>query len=402
MSGRNRRVLAPVAVRLMDVDEGITELAGIPGYRWAMVYFRRKSFVIGRRLFPLVDGTVSSDMLSSALQEIDAEAKKRYPLYSKAKKGASASPPTVTIAVCTRNRTSLLRECLKSLVAVEDGPIEIMVVDNCPSDDSTKELVREFPTIRYTVCPKPGLNRARNHAIRLAHGEIVAFTDDDARVDRDWARNITQNFNDPLVAVATGITLPAELETEAQLDFEMNISFIRGFELKEFTIKNTSPFLVSQMGAGANMAIRTSLLKEIGLFDERLDGGTPTKSGGDHEFFSRVLTCGYRIVYDPSAIAFHHHRRTADEMTHTMFGYGVGVFSWWTKALFERGELSIIFLAPLILGQYHLKRFFESLSGKEGSLAIGYSWAELRGALVGPFAYFRSVLSADHEQHAGP
>ena len=49
-----------------------------------------------------------------------------------------------------------------------------------------------------------------------------------------------------------------------------------------------------------------SVLETAGPFDERLDAGTPTRSGGDHEMFSRLLATGHRIVYDPAAVSRHH------------------------------------------------------------------------------------------------
>jgi GT2 family glycosyltransferase len=273
-----------------------------------------------------------------------------------------------------------------------------MVIDNCPTTAETRELVSSCPTIRYALCDEPGLDRARNLALRLAGGSIVAFIDDDVRVHPGWLERIVRNFNDPIVGVATGITLPAELETEAQITLERIASFIKGFERREFTAFNADPFHVAGMGAGSSMAIRTSILGEVGVFNEQLDGGTPTLSGGDHEFFSRTLRRGYRIVYDNSAIAWHLHRRTENEALKTVFGYGVGVFAWWTCTLVREREYSLLLAAPLTLIQYHARRLVCSFTGSADAPPAHYAWAELRGALTGPFAYFRSLLTEGRRQ----
>jgi hypothetical protein len=60
----------------------------------------------------------------------------------------------------------------------EDGQ-ELLVVDNCPSTDATCNLVAAYEGIRYVREDRPGLNVARNRALREAVNEIVAFTDDD-------------------------------------------------------------------------------------------------------------------------------------------------------------------------------------------------------------------------------
>jgi hypothetical protein len=134
------------------------------------------------------------------------------------------------------------------------------------------------------------------------------------------------------------------------------------------------------------------------VFNEQLDGGTPTLSGGDHEFFSRTLRRGYRIVYDNSAIAWHLHRRTENEALKTVFGYGVGVFAWWTCTLVREREYSLLLAAPLTLIQYHARRLVRSFTGSADAPPVHYAWAELRGALTGPFAYFRSLLTEGRRQ----
>jgi glycosyltransferase involved in cell wall biosynthesis len=379
----------PMAVRLVDLDSRIPALEGSDGYGSAMVFFRFRGSVVGRKILPFEDGFIAAGTLEAAARELGVDAdgnrtsRSRYLLPGE----------MVTVAVCTRNRSDELKRCLESLLAVDWTPLEILVVDNCPSDDETLRTVLQYPRVQYALCRDLGLDRARNMALRLAQGEIVAFTDDDVRVEPSWIKGLVANFRDPMVAVVTGITLPAELETAAQVDFELGTSFIRNFTRREFSLIDSDPLHVASVGAGANMAVRVSLLKEIGCFDPRLDGGTPTKSGGDHELFFRTLNRGYRIVFDPSAIVWHYHRRTVAEAVGTLYGYGTGVGAWWTKALFELREFSLLLAAPRIFWQYHLRRYVGSLRGTDGSPHLKYTWAELRGALAGPFAYLRSVLS---------
>jgi len=82
------------------------------------------------------------------------------------------------------------------------------VVDNCPADTTTASLVAGYPEIEYVLEPRPGLDTARNRGLHAATGEIIAFTDDDAQVEEGWLDALRANFDDPLVAVVTGLTLP--------------------------------------------------------------------------------------------------------------------------------------------------------------------------------------------------
>src|SRR5262249_31011232 len=155
-----------------------------------------------------------------------------------------------------------------------------------------------------------------------------------------------KNFRDPMVALVTGITTPSELETSAQLWFEQTNGFVRGFCRTEFDFHRLDPLAAGRVGASVNMAVRRSVLEEIGLFDEALGPGTLCESGEDHEFFFRVLARGYRVVYEPAALVWHRHRKEWRSLRRALYGYGVGVFAWWTRALLFEKEFGLLRVAP--------------------------------------------------------
>jgi GT2 family glycosyltransferase len=183
-----------------------------------------------------------------------------------------------------------------------------------------------------------GLNVARNRALAEAQHDVVAFTDDDAVPDPAWLDSLLRNFNDPLVVCVTGLTMPLELETKSQEWFERYNPFSRGFRRTVYDNRYYHPIGAGRIGAGANMAFRRSVVEYVGFFDEALDGGTPTHSGGDTEMFSRILSQGYRIVYEPAALNWHCHRQTQEELRRTIYGYGVGVYAFWTRSSNGEGQ----------------------------------------------------------------
>jgi hypothetical protein len=157
-----------------------------------------------------------------------------------------------------------------------------------------------------------------------------------------------------------------------------------------------------QVGAGVNMAIRCSALGEIGLFDEALDGGTSTLSGGDQEFFYRTLARGYRIVYEPKALVWHKHRREWNALRHTIFGYGVGLSAWWTKTLFAKKEITLLFWGPVWFFQYNLGNLIRSLFRRSGCVPMDLARAEFWGAMIGPFRYLQSRRELDRQIKRSP
>src|SRR4029077_11695552 len=152
---------------------------------------------------------------------------------------ARKAVPSLTIAICTRNRPDGVHRLLESLSRLSvspdaspgRSPMEILVVDNAPSDDRTRDLVSQRPEVSYVREPRPGLNFARNRALREARGEILAFLDDDVIADRHWLAGLADAWAANRDAAAfTGLVLPMELETEAQIVFERRGGFRRGFD----------------------------------------------------------------------------------------------------------------------------------------------------------------------------
>ena len=139
------------------------------------------------------------------------------------------------------------------------------------------------------------------------------------------------------------------------------------------------------------MAVRRDVLQLVGPFDERLDAGTPTRSGGDHEMFARLLARGYRLVYEPAAVSWHRHRRTWPELRDTLAGYGTGVYAMWTGRVIERGELAVLKQAARWLFAVQLPQLARALARRPGAMPSDLVWAELAGCAKGPFAWVASA-----------
>jgi glycosyltransferase involved in cell wall biosynthesis len=204
---------------------------------------------------------------------------------------------------------------LTSVLASSEAPYEIVVIDNAPNSASTREVVNQFAGVRYHCEPQQGLSAARNTALAVATGDVVAFADDDVTVHSDWVWRIRRSFEDPKVMLATGLVLPGELQTPAQLMFEESFHFFhqgyrrRYFDAAYFAALRNKSVPVWDIGAGANMAIRREAFNLGYRFDTRLGPGVFGGCGEDSEYCYRLLAEGWSCVYEPSACVYHFHRR---------------------------------------------------------------------------------------------
>lgn len=381
----------PKAVKDIELTNMASVIDGLELYDGVFLLLRYHGKPVGKIVLPCKNGKI---ILADHKKEINKAVEKRlryevvdHLLFSDDEEQSPAIK--ATIAVCTRNRTADLKLCLNAIMQLPDKGQEILVIDNNPSTDETRKLVAQYPSVRYVLENRKGLNIARNRALSEASNDIVVFTDDDAFVDPCWLNTIVRNFDHPLVMCATGMTMPYELETQAQEEFENYNSFGKGFYKKRFSFSKSNPLATGGVGAGANMAIRKCVINDTGWFDECLDAGTPTNSGGDHEFFARVLLAGYHIVYDPEALSWHKHRRTRKEAINAIHGYGIGVYAFWTKLFFWMKQYPIISFPKNWMLYNQLPDFYKSVF-KLKKYPLAFFFAEFTGCLKGPFAYFKS------------
>ncbi|MFE2277057.1 glycosyltransferase [Streptomyces sp. NPDC059454] len=320
-------------------------------------------------------------------------------------------PPYASVVVATRERAGQLARALDSLLAQEHPRFEVVVVDNAPVTDETRELVeRKYgERVRYVCEPVPGLAVAHNRGLTEVRGEVVAFTDDDVVADPRWLTELTAPFAaDPRLGCATGLILPARLRTPAQVLLESHGGFAKGFTPTTYDPGDPPrdeplfPFTAGRFGSGANMAFRTEVLRAVGGFDPATGAGTPARGGDDLYGFVRVLAQGHRLHYTPYALVWHHHRETWADLETQAYGYGAGLTAYLTALLVNRPALLPAFLARLPRGLAHARALTEVREADAGGGAPGahdtrtHPWPrrlsrlQRRGMVYGPLGYLRA------------
>jgi GT2 family glycosyltransferase len=311
-----------------------------------------------------------------------------------------APTPLLTIAVCSRNRATLLRRCLAALVAMRDarlkrGPaVDILVVDNAPSNDHSRQAAADFPGVRYAMEPIPGLDFGRNHALANTDRPWLAYVDDDAVVDRLWLERLAEAIAaSPATGCFCGPVLPLMLETEAQLRFERAGGFGKGFDWERYGPERWDdrvyPANAGRFGTGACMVFRTEALRNLGGFDEALDTGPPLPGGGDLDIFYRIVRAGYRLIYVPGLLVHHEHRRDMASLFRQYYSWGQSVM-----ALLRKNEDA----DPGMRGRQRalllywtsakLRALLRSLAGR-GPHPPPLVLAEIGGGIAGYFGEYR-------------
>jgi len=303
--------------------------------------------------------------------------------------------PPISVLVCTRNRPVSLERCLGSLSELNYPQFEVVVVDNCSNDRfSVDRVVRRFE-FRYVYEEHQGLNWARNRGCQEAQYDIVSFIDDDAIALPGWLKGIAHGFKNQSTMVVTGMVLPAEVETPAQHEFELYGGMNKGFKpysVKYSLLDRHQRFWASNWGVGTNMAIKKRLIETIGEFDVALDVGTPTRGGGDIEFFYRAVSNGYTIQYEPKAVVKHFHRRDYPSLKRQIYNNGRSFVAYlltiWRKEPHNRPALLGFALRDWIW-KWLLRRLLANAVWYD-KLIFKLAFSEILGALSGFSAYRQS------------
>jgi GT2 family glycosyltransferase len=404
----------PIRVAVIDLDRPLSDLdctrATTPPYAAAWILACRTGRPLGAVELPLHGTRIPAAELERELRSRLGEQWLREPAATspgsrEPPAGASPLARASVVVPTSLSRPDQLRRCVQRLTELDHPDFEVIVVDNRPAGASPVEIAGA----RVLREPRPGISAARNCGLAVATGNFVAFTDDDVQVDRLWLRSLGERFaRDPGLAAVTGLVLPAELETPAQIWFEQSgsgldrsyspLTFERAgrFRMRRRGLEDGSELLQSlyamgELGLGSNMAFRTSVLRAAGGFDEALGTGTPTHGGEDLAALVELLTAGERVAYEPGAIVHHTHRATVPELERQLYGYGVG-FTAMLTAIALRDPRHFAGLASVLPAWVRSLR--DPASAKRSRRTDAYPSTlgrlELRGMLAGPLAYLRA------------
>jgi GT2 family glycosyltransferase len=214
--------------------------------------------------------------------------------------------PRISVIVCSRNGERTLRDCFEGLSRLEYPDFEVIVVDD-GSSDGTAAIGREYG-FRVISTGGQGLGRARNVGLDAATGEIVAYLDDDAYPDAHWLSYLAAVF---LRTPHAGVGGP-NIAPSGDGSVAACVASAPGGPVH---------VLLSDAEAehvpGCNVAFRKDALQALGGFDPRF-----RVAGDDVDVCWRLREGGSTLGFSPSAVVWHHRRRSVRAYWRQQCGYG--------------------------------------------------------------------------------
>ena len=427
-----RTEASPVRVVIVDIDDTISDIdcrhPTADRYQGVWVLAVRGDWPLGLVDVPVSGPVLRGPDLASLLRDRLGEQWERPP----AQDNPLRPLPTMAVVVPTNlGRPQQLSACVASLTQLDYPDFEIVVVDNRREPAGRNELLESmatWPRVRIVAERQPGISAARNKGVEATDAEVVAFTDDDVRVHPRWLLALGRRFaSEPELDAVTGLVLPEELETPAQLLFEQSGSALdRGYRPVTFRLAQPHGpwwrrlsdipkierheaggggdtvfplYATGELGIGSNMAFRTSTVRALGGFDVALGVGTSTCGGEDLAMLLELIMTGRRLGYEPSAIVHHTHRRTLEELEVQIRGYGIGFSAMMLSLVWRKPRRIRGFAAAVPQGLLAMsKPDSTKRSGRGDDYPKDLARAELRGMVAGPAAYLRERRRA----HSGP
>ncbi len=204
--------------------------------------------------------------------------------------------PKVSIIIPVIAVNDYIKESVPKILELDWPDFEIIIFPDKP------DKKHKWPKTRIIASGKVGPAEKRDLSIKYAKGEILAFLDDDAYPERDWLVRAVRHFKNKKVAAVGGPAVtPADdgiLQKTSGAVFE---SYLGGGATRNRYLPLGKKKEVDDWPT-VNLLVRKDIFKAVGGFDNTYWPGEDTKLCLD------IIHTGYRIIYEPKAVVYHHRR----------------------------------------------------------------------------------------------
>ena len=190
----------------------------------------------------------------------------------------------ISVVIPTYNEEKYIERCLKSLLnqTLCRDEFEIVVVDG-KSTDKTVELAKNYADMVIQQKSK-GVGGARNDGVEIAGAEIIATTDADTVLPKEWLERICADFDSKDVVAVYGPIRP--------IGNKFKYKFLIGLFNKFAHL--SAKLRLFHATLGSNTSFRRSAFMKI-------EGYSAMPAGDDYEIVWRLKHLG-KIYYDPDLI----------------------------------------------------------------------------------------------------
>lgn len=226
------------------------------------------------------------------------------------------SEPFASIVIPTKNESRFIATCLDSLQSLDypKDRLEIIIVDGF-STDNTREIA-ERRRVRVALNPKQTEPAGRNLGFAISKGDLVAFTDADCIIDRNWLKNSLKYFADEKVAGLGGINLTPETDGA----FGKAVGFV--FSQPIFSPGTYYARILKEVKKvphlpWCNAIYRRAILEKVMPIDDSL------LFCADVDLNRRINAMGYDLLYTPDAFVWHHRRSSPKSLWTQMHKFAI-------------------------------------------------------------------------------
>ncbi len=206
------------------------------------------------------------------------------------------------------NNLNFLKKCLTSALNSDYPDFEVVLVDNASKDGSLEFIEAEFGSNSLLKVVRNGSNLGfaggNNSGIAVASGDILVFLNSDTEVEAGWLKALSDvfEFDKTIGACQSKLLL---LQDRCKFDNaggfidRMGLPIVQGF--RETDIGQYDQMFDVFWAKGAAFAVKRSVLSQVGCFDEDF-----FLEYEETDLCWRIWLRGYRIVFAPKSIVFHH------------------------------------------------------------------------------------------------
>ena len=204
--------------------------------------------------------------------------------------------PFISVIIPAYNEEKMIGNAIEAALkqSYPKDKMEIIVVDD-GSTDKTCDVVSQYPVKLFKHDKNRGDSAARNTGAKNAKGEIIATTDADDKVDKNWLINIVKHYEEANVgSVVGGSHISFDDKNWQQRIIGELIICGRGDDFIK-NVYDTKGKVSSNKSIGSNQSFKKSVFDEIGGFDMGLTAGM------EQDIIWRIEKTGYKVVFEPSA-----------------------------------------------------------------------------------------------------
>ena len=231
----------------------------------------------------------------------------------------------ISVVIPTRNRPTKLHRCLAGLSnqTLDHNRFEVIVVnDGGRPLDAALEVWRTRLRLRTLDQSHAGPAAARNAGASIAHGALLAFTDDDCEPQPDWLKECANRLHEAPNQAIGGHTQNALQDNVYSTASQLLIDYL--YERHEAADRHpSSRTRMPAFVTSNNLAVSAEIFKRLGGFDRSFTRA----AAEDRDFCERWQEHGYQLARVPAAVVNHAHPLTLARFWRQHVNYGRGAYT---------------------------------------------------------------------------